>query len=216
MRAHGDDPDGLVRPGFDWFHMNSAIYNAADDTLLVSSRENFVVKLDYATGQIKWLLGDPTKHWYVNFPSLRAVALTLTNGNPPIGQHALSILPDGGLLLFNNGTPSLNQLPGLPNGATLPYSAPVKYAIDEQARTAAAVWTYEHDRKLVSDICSSVFQGGPNSYLVNYSVADARTRTRLMGVDADGSVAFDLEYPTSLCATSFLAAPIDFGALHLK
>jgi hypothetical protein len=216
MRAGGDDPDGLVRDGADWFHMNSAIYNAADDSLIVSSRENFVVKLDYATGQIKWLFGDTTKNWYVNFPSLRSVALKLTSGNPPIGQHALSILPDGGLLLFNNGTASLNNLPGVPNGATLPYSAPVKYAIDEQARTAAAVWTFEHDPSVVSDICSSVFQAGADSYLVTYSVAEARTKARLMGIDTSGKVAFDFEYPTRLCATAFLAAPIDFGALNLK
>jgi outer membrane lipoprotein-sorting protein len=216
MRAGGDDPDGMVRDGADWFHMNSAIYNAADDSLLISSRENFVVKLDYATGQIKWLFGDTTKNWYVNFPSLRSVALKLTSGNPPIGQHALSILPDGGLLLFNNGTASLNNLPGAPSGATLPFSAPVKYAIDEQAGTAAAVWTYEHDRSLVSDICSSVFQAGANSYLVTYSTTEAQTKARLMGVDTSGKVAFDFEYPTRQCATAFLASPIDFGALNLK
>jgi arylsulfate sulfotransferase len=216
MRARGDDPDGLVRDGADWFHMNSAIYNAADDSLIVSSRENFVAKLDYATGQIKWLLGDQTKHWYVDYPSLRSVALKLTNGNPPIGQHSLSVQPDGALLLFNNGTPSLTQLPGAPIGATIPYSAPVKYAIDEQAGTAAAIWTYEHDRNLVSDICSSVYQAGANSYLVAYSVAEARTRARVMGLDADGKVAFDFEYPTRVCATAFIASPIDFGALNLK
>jgi arylsulfate sulfotransferase len=216
MRAHGDDPDGLVREGADWFHMNSAIYDAADNALLVSSRENFVVKLDYETGEIKWLLGDPTKHWYVNYPSLRSVALKVTNGNPPIGQHSLSLFSDGTLLLFNNGTPSLNQLPGIPNGATLPYSAPVKYAIDEVARTASAVWTYEHDRNLVSDICSSVEQAGSDRYLVTYSVPEARTRARLIGVDTNGKVAFDFEYPTYLCQTAFLARPIDFWAVNFK
>jgi hypothetical protein len=35
-----------------------------------SSRENFVIAIDYDSGNIKWILGDPTKHWY-EFQSLR-------------------------------------------------------------------------------------------------------------------------------------------------
>ena len=34
MRAGGDDPDNFVRDGADWFHMNSAIYDAHDNSLL--------------------------------------------------------------------------------------------------------------------------------------------------------------------------------------
>ena len=78
----------FVRPGVDWFHNNSAIYDPSDDSIIVSSRENFVIKLDHKTGQIIWIFGDPTKYWYT-FPSLRAKALTLAPGGLyPIGQHA--------------------------------------------------------------------------------------------------------------------------------
>src|SRR5205823_1297114 len=41
MLAQGDDPSNFVRDGVDWFHMNSAIYSSADDSLIVSSREQF-------------------------------------------------------------------------------------------------------------------------------------------------------------------------------
>jgi hypothetical protein len=92
MQAGGDGPSNFVRDGIDWFHMNSAIYVAADDSLLISSRENFVVKIDYATGRIKWLLGDTTKYWYVDYPSLRALALELKSGKPPIGQLLVDYL----------------------------------------------------------------------------------------------------------------------------
>src|SRR5262249_48906971 len=70
MIAGGDDPDAFVRKADDWFHNNSATYSHADDSLIVSSRENFVIALDYETGDIKWILGDPTKAWY-QYPSLR-------------------------------------------------------------------------------------------------------------------------------------------------
>ncbi len=92
MVAGGDDPSQFVYPApNDWFHNNSVAYNRADDSLIVSSRENFLICLDYNTSAIKWILGDPTKKWY-QFPSLRQYALTLASGSlPPIGQHAISV-----------------------------------------------------------------------------------------------------------------------------
>ena len=60
MRAGGDDPSQFVYPTpTDWFHNNAAYYNRADDSLIVSSRENFVICIDYQTSAIKWILGDP-------------------------------------------------------------------------------------------------------------------------------------------------------------
>ena len=122
MTSQGDDAAAFVRPGKDWFHLNSAIYDWSDDSVIVSSRENFVIKLDYSTGAIKWILGDPTKYWYT-FPSLRAKALTLAPGGLyPIGQHGLSINPAGQLMLFNDGLGSANQPTGEPAGQTRMYS----------------------------------------------------------------------------------------------
>jgi hypothetical protein len=215
MSAAGDDPSGFVRDGADWFHMNSAIYSPADDSLIVSSRENFVVKLDYQSGRIRWLLGDPTKYWYVNYPSLRALSLNLTSGKMPIGQHSLSIAPDGKLMLFNNGTASFNNPSGTPAGANPRFSAVSKYAIDEAARTAAEVWTYEHNRDLWSEICSGAQQVSDGSYLISYSAISGRTRVKLLGLDASGNIAFDYEYPTFACDTVFKAVVIDFGSLVL-
>ena len=71
MIAGGDDPSQFVYPApADWFHNNTSAYRSSDDSLIVSSRENFVIALDYDSGNIKWILGDPTKHWH-EFPSLR-------------------------------------------------------------------------------------------------------------------------------------------------
>ena len=216
MRAGGDDPSNFVRDGSDWLHMNSAIYVPSDDTLLISSRENFVIKLDYKTGQIKWLFGDTTKHWYVDYPSLRALALKLTSGKPPIGQHTLSIASNGELLLFNNGWGSVNQPPGAAPGITRTSSTPSRYAIDEHARTAAEVWTYSPEPPVYSDICSSTYETTPGNYLVGYAAAAGRTRSRILAVSSAAQVAFDYEYPSGGCATIFIAQPITFTGLVLK
>ena len=111
MRAGGDDPSQFVfqrtpQSNNDWFHNNAVTYNRADDSVIVSSRENFVIAIDYETGAIKWILGDPTKKWY-QFPSLRQFALRLAPGSlAPIGQHGLSITYDEALLLHDNGNPA--------------------------------------------------------------------------------------------------------------
>ncbi len=71
MIAGGNDPAEFVygSPN-DWFHSNAVTYNRADDSLIVSSRENFLICIDYTTGAIKWILGDHEKLWYY-FPSLQ-------------------------------------------------------------------------------------------------------------------------------------------------
>ena len=216
MRAGGDNPDNFVRDGIDWFHMNSAIYDAHDNALLISSRENFVVKLDYETGAIRWLLGDTSKHWYVNYPSLRALALRVTEGKAPIGQHSLSVTPDRELLLFNNGLASANQPVGAPVGENRSYSTPSRYAIDEEARTAREVWTWDADRELLSDICSSAYEGAPDQYLVAYSSLEQRTQARLVAVDGAGQIAFDYVYPSAACTTVFIAQPFRLEDLRLR
>jgi len=216
MQAGGDDPANFVRDGIDWFHMNSAIYVPADDSLLISSRENFVVKLDYQTGKIKWLFGDTTKHWYVDYPSLRALALELTSGKVPVGQHTLSITPNGELLLFNNGLGSYNHPAGTLPGITRDFSTPSRYAIDEKKRTAAEVWTYAPEPPIYSDVCSSTYETTPGNYLIGYAAAAGRTRSKLRAINSSGQIAFDYEYPTMNCGTVFIAEPIGFTGLVLK
>ena len=140
MIAGGDDPSQFVFPTpTDWFHNNGAAYNRADDSLIVSSRENFVICLDYNTSAIKWILGDPTKKWH-QFPSLRKFALHVAPGSlPPIGQHAPSITYDQGLLLFDNGQNSQFQDPP---GAQRDYASPRKYSLDLVKSVATEVWNY--------------------------------------------------------------------------
>ena len=215
MSSQGDDAAAFVRPGVDWFHSNSAIYDPRDDSVIVSSRENFVIKLDYATGAIKWILGDPTKYWYT-FPSLRAKALTLAPGGLyPVGQHALSITPDGLLMLFNDGLGSVNQPAGEPAGETRTYSAVSVYSIDPSAMTAQEVWRYDAGQTIFSAYCSSTYELPDGSVLVDYAMANNATQALLVGLDSSHKVVFDFEYPTVGCRTSWLARPIGLDQLRI-
>jgi len=208
MRSMGDDPAGFVRPGVDWFHSNATTYDPGDDSLIVSSRENFVIKVDYQTGEIIWILGDPDKYWW-SFPSLRAKALTLdSSGLHPIGQHAVSLTSDGLLLLFNNGFRSLNQPVGAPTGASRPYSSVSAYRVDAPNLQATEEWRFDYAGSILSTICSSVYEAAGNSLLINYSFVSGGTRARVVGLDATREVVFDYQYGNTACNTSWNASPV--------
>jgi arylsulfate sulfotransferase len=214
MIAGGDDPTQFVKPSpTDWFHNNAATYRKSDDSLVVSSRENFVICLDYETSAIKWILGDPTKKWY-QFPSLRQHALALgPNTLPPIGQHAVSFTSDDNLLLFDNGFPSLNQSPA---GAGRPYSAPRKYQINPQTMVATEVWNYLNGQTVSSPFCSSIYEDSPLNYLVDYANAGPVSAkfARVLGLNAAGTKIFDYRYPTTSCNTAWNAIPIHLENLR--
>lgn len=209
MTAGGDDPTQFVQPApNDWFHNNAATYRASDDSLIVSSRENFVIGLDYSTGAIKWILGDPAKQWY-QFPSLRKYALTLgTNSLPPIGQHAVSMTADDDLLLFDNGTPSLDHTPA---GDSRAYSAPRKYQLDLVNKVATEVWDYPNGQSIYSNFCGSVYEDQPLNYLIDYANAPAPSPI-IIGLNSAGSKVFDYRY-TGACGYGWNAFPIHLEQL---
>ena len=216
MASQGDDPTAFVRPGQDWFHLNAATYDPSDDSLIVSSRENFLMKIDYATGDLIWLLGDPTKYWYT-FPSLRAKALTLTEGGfYPIGQHATSLTSDGLLMVFNDGTGSVSQPSGAPAGQSRSFAVVSAYQIDAERMTATEAWRYDHQPELDSDFCSSVYQAG-QSLLVDYARASAGATVRVLGLDSSRQVVFDFAFANpNGCDTSWNAVPVPFDELTFE
>ncbi len=213
MTAGGDDPSQFVYPNgtTDWFHMNSTTYNPTDNTLIVSSRENFVIAVDYdvpADGirKIHWILGDTTKHWY-QFPSLRQFALATAPGTlPPIGQHAVSIDTAGNLLLFDDGFGSEFQSPA---GFTRGYSVVNSYAINTTARTATTVFSYDPEPSIYSYICGSAYDGGSGSHLVDFATAASDTFADVQALGPSNNVVLDLKLPqTNYCSVGWNALPI--------
>ena len=209
MVAGGDDPSTFIQPHSEsWFHNNSATYRKADNSLVVSSRENFVICVDYDTSAIKWILGDTRKKWY-QYPSLRKYALTLAPGGiAPSGQHAVSMGKDGTVLLMDNGTPSLSHSPA---GPTRHYAAARKYKLNLPG-SAAEVWNFTNNQSVYAPYCSSVYEDAPNNYLVDYAPG-FKGRARLLALNAAGEKIFEYAYPTGKCEDAYRSVPLHWEKL---
>ena len=157
----------------DWFHGNAVIYDPSDNTIIVSGRTQGVVKLT-VDNQIKWILG-PHLGWGTNRrgQALNPYLLTpldskgnaITDTMVTEGylnstdfewnwyQHSPALMPNGDLLLFDNGSArNYNTTPAYH------YSRAVEYKIDPVNLTVQQIWTYGEDRKedTWSNIISSV------------------------------------------------------------
>ncbi len=223
MRAKGEDPSTFVKPANgdysfsspgDWFHNNAHWYRKKDDSLLVSSRENFIITVDYDTHDIKWIFGDRSKDWFVNHPSLQQFAITPgpdTQG--PDGEHAISITDNDQLLLFDNGQQSQHHNPPGPNRA----SAARRYAFDLPHDTITQVWQYPNPADIFSPFCSSIYEDDPYNYLVDYAVlggVGANSLAEIYGLDADGKKVFDYQYPSpATCGVAYRSIPIHLERL---
>jgi arylsulfate sulfotransferase len=155
----------------DWLHANSVEYDESDNTIVVSGRTQGLVKLT-ENNEVVWILA-PHKGWETsgNGTELSQFLLQPLDANgAPITQnavlegdenhpdfewawyqHAVEILPDGRLMLFDNG--ENRNYSG--NG---PYSRAVEYEIDKENGTIQQRWTYGKQRggetfsSVVSDV----------------------------------------------------------------
>ncbi|HCO68670.1 MAG TPA: hypothetical protein DIT04_13060 [Dysgonomonas sp.] len=143
-----------------WAHGNSVVYLENEDAILVSLRYQGVVKLD-RNNRVKWILA-PHKGFSSNGrgESLKAFLLNPLDSNGSMindenvidgntasdtfdwswSQHSSLIMPNGNLLVFDNGF--FRNFENNDNN----YSRVVEYKIDEQKNTVQQIWQYGKDR----------------------------------------------------------------------
>ncbi|KRP08597.1 MAG: hypothetical protein ABR94_11630 [Sphingobacteriales bacterium BACL12 MAG-120802-bin5] len=149
----------LVEDPVDWFHNNAVWYSEDDDCLIISGRNQGVVKVT-RNNELVWILA-PHQGWGVAANGLDNSDWLLTavdaTGNaypdevqqgttesPSFdwtwGQHAPMLLPNGNIFIFDNGF-NRHFLPGEPS-----FSRAVEYRIDEAAMTVQQIWQYGKER----------------------------------------------------------------------
>ena len=132
----------------DWFHENSVYYDSTDKSLIISSRnQNLVMKIDYKTEKIKWILsGKKRSAW----PKSYRKYLLKASGKIswPGGQHAAIVDPSTlknknslNLLIFNNNIAVGTTKSSLAKSSGK-YSEGVEYHINEKTKTISQVGSY--------------------------------------------------------------------------
>ena len=151
-RFSADDVDPAVNPGpGDVDHPNAIAIDPADGTDVVSFRSfSAVVKVDVATGAVRWQLGGKQNQFkFVGDP---------WNGFQ--GQHSVQVLPGNRILLYDNG-----------NGHDPPESRAVEYRLDTTAMTATMVWEHRHDPAIFTPVTGSVERLTGGDTLVAFAFA---------------------------------------------
>jgi arylsulfate sulfotransferase len=184
----------------DWLHINAMYYDEADNSIVISGRsQSAVVKVDYATGAVKWILGDHA-YWGT---ALRPYLLkpidewgypldpTIVNGIDfwPYGPHATRKLANGNLLLYDNGDyRGYYEDPSVPQDS---YTRVAEYAINEVQKTVQLTWQF-HNNKSVFTKFTGYVQNLPvtNSRLVAYMWVTEST-PRILELDANNQIIFD-------------------------
>lgn len=129
----------------DWFHNNAVWYDKGTDSITLSGRhQDAVINLDYQTGGLNWIIGDP-EGWpaqYVEKYFFRPVGQDF---QWPYEQHGVIICPDGDIMMFDNGHYRSKKKEHYLK-AKDSYSRGVRYHLDHEARTIAQVWQYGRER----------------------------------------------------------------------
>jgi hypothetical protein len=134
------------------------------------------MKIDATTGAIIWRLGGTRSDFgFVNDPF-----------NGFSAQHSARILPNGHLLLYDNGTRH-----------PTPESRAVEYALDPAKRTATLVWEYRHSPPIYTPYVGLIQQLRDGNRVVAFGQAGHVTEVRPDGavqweadIKVDGQPAF--------------------------
>ena len=139
-----DDGKSENWSSYDWFHNNSVWYDEKTNVVILSGRhKDAVIAIDYDSGKLKWIIGDPT-NWDEEYQKYFFT---------PVGddfewqwsQHAAMVTPEGYIFILDNGNNkskvSDNYVP-----AEDSYTRGVMYKIDTDKMTIEQVWQYGKER----------------------------------------------------------------------
>lgn len=129
---------------YDITHSNAIYYIEEEDAVLVSS--NFqcaIYKIDMKTGNLLWILGDPTgweKPWSDKLLKPKGDLIW------PCHQHGVEMTSQGTILMYDNGGERFIP-PNPPMPEEERFSRALELRVDEAAGTVEEVWSYGPEKE---------------------------------------------------------------------
>ena len=199
----------------DWFHNNAVWYDKRTHSLTLSGRhQDAVINLDYETGDLNWIIGDP-EGWpqeMVDKYFFKPVG-DLSKFDWQYEQHACVVCPDGDVMCFDNGQYRAKVREKYIENKNN-FSRGVRYRIDTDKMEIEQVWQYgkERGQEFFSAYICNVEYYGEGHYMVHsggigredgyaskslgafLDMADPRVELRSITVEQkDGVVLYQLE-----------------------
>jgi len=182
-------------PRVDYFHFNSINIDPNDTNFIISARHtNQIYKVNRTTGAIMWRFGGSSDDFNLS-------------GNEIISHpHHATMLPNGHLLLFDNGvTKNPKQ------------SRIAEFALNENTRTANLVYEYV-DAGRYFDIMGSAQKLSNGNYFIgwggNITSQTNANKSDITEVDANGTIVLDISFENKSNAFTYsyraLKYTIDF------
>ena len=163
----GDDNAKQTRSATDFDHPNAISFDNNGNYIVSWRNLDQIMAIDPQSGNILWRLGGAEgQYQFVN---------------DPLGgftkQHSPKILPNGNLLVYDNGTDHSPQ-----------ETRAVEYKLDHSAHTATLVWEYHHDPAIYTGFVGWVERLASGKTWVGFSLAG-----RAVEVDAAGAVTWEAQ-----------------------
>ena len=164
----------LSNPVVDYVHGNSIDVDPDGNFILSCRHMNEVTKIDRSTGDILWRLGGKNNEFsFINDPILFS------------HQHAVRRLPNGHIVMFDNGNFRLPL-----------FSRAVEYAVDESLKSATLVWQYRLDPDVFGPAFGYVQRFSNGNTLICWGA----TTPTLTEVAPDGSIVSKLTFDPSVAS----------------
>ncbi|MCX6143207.1 MAG: aryl-sulfate sulfotransferase [Ignavibacteriales bacterium] len=173
----------LTDPSFLHSHINSIDLDL-DSNLVVSARNlDEITKIDRKSGNILWRLGGKNNQFKFVNDSIGFSA-----------QHSASILPNGNLILFDNGLFHVPQ-----------FSRAVEYKLDAANRTATLVWSYRNNPDVASIFWGNAQRLKNGNTFIGWGKSDVGATE----VDSRGEKVFEMSFPTDVFSYRVFRFPVN-------
>lgn len=176
------NPEELTRTlpeSVSYLHANALTVDRDGHYILSARRFDALLKIDSETGEILWRMGGQN-----------AVQNDFVYIDDPLagfaGQHHVQILPNGNVLLFDNGIADSDH----------PARA-VEYQLDEENRIATLVWSFSDLAGRVAPAMGSAQRLPNGNTLINWGSAEPTAPT-IVEVTPANEVVFTLTLPPNL------------------